>query len=52
MKPVRMESSSSAPASWGKRLGWLALIWTASVIALGAVALLFRVLMNMAGLTL
>jgi hypothetical protein len=34
-----------------KRLGWLLLIWTASVAALGVVALLFRWLMNAAGLT-
>jgi hypothetical protein len=34
-----------------KRLGWLVLIWTASVLALGIVAALFRVFMNFAGLT-
>ncbi|MDQ0564325.1 hypothetical protein QO004_006143, partial [Rhizobium mesoamericanum] len=32
-------------------LGWLALIWTASVVALAVVAMLFRPLMNLAGLT-
>ena len=37
--------------SWPRRLGWLLLIWTASVIALALVALLFRILMNAAGLT-
>lgn len=39
------------PANWPRRFGWLVLIWTASVLALGLVALLFRALMNMAGLT-
>ena len=32
------------------RLGWLVLIWVASVAALGVVALLFRWLMGAAGL--
>ncbi|BCH21045.1 hypothetical protein MesoLjLc_08180 [Mesorhizobium sp. L-8-10] len=40
-----------AETSWPKRIGWLILIWTASVLALGAVALVFRLLMNLAGLT-
>ncbi|HVK90041.1 MAG TPA: DUF2474 domain-containing protein [Mycoplana sp.] len=39
------------PSSWPKRLGWLVLIWAASVLTVGAVALLFRLIMNMAGLT-
>jgi hypothetical protein len=34
-----------------RRLGWMALIWTASVLGLGVVALLFRGLMGAAGLT-
>lgn len=34
-----------------QRLGWLALIWTASVLALGLVAGLLRLLMNAAGLS-
>ena len=34
-----------------RRIGWLILIWTASVIALAVVAGLFRILMNAAGLT-
>jgi hypothetical protein len=37
--------------SWPLRMGWLILIWTASVIVLGVVAMLFRILMNAAGLT-
>lgn len=38
-------------ASWGRRLGWMVLIWTASVIALGILATVFRGLMALAGLT-
>jgi hypothetical protein len=34
-----------------RRIGWLILIWTASVIALAVVAGFFRILMNAAGLT-
>jgi len=40
----------SAPAPLRKRLGWLVLIWAASVLALGAVAWLMRLLMNAVGL--
>lgn len=35
---------------WLKRVGWLLLIWTASVVALALVALLLRSVMNWAGL--
>lgn len=38
--------------TWPRRLGWLVLIWTASVVALAAIAMLFRLLMGLAGLTL
>ena len=34
-----------------RRIGWLFLIWAASVLALGIVAGLFRGLMTLAGLT-
>ena len=34
-----------------RRVGWLFLIWAASVLALGIVASLFRGLMTLAGLT-
>lgn len=37
--------------SWPRRIGWLVLIWASSVATLGVVALLFRLLMNLAGLT-
>ena len=36
---------------WPRRIGWLLLIWFASVGVLAIVAVLFRLLMNMAGLT-
>jgi hypothetical protein len=37
-------------ASWWRRLGWLILIWAASVAALATVAWVIRLLMNAAGL--
>lgn len=43
--------NGSAP-NWLHRIGWMALIWLASVLALGVVALLFRLLMRAAGLTI
>jgi hypothetical protein len=36
---------------WIRRVGWLILIWTLSVIALAVVAALLRTLMNFAGLS-
>jgi hypothetical protein len=36
---------------WWKKLGWLVLIWSLSVAALGVVALLLKLLMRAAGLT-
>jgi hypothetical protein len=36
---------------WPQRTGWLLLIWTGGVVALAAFALVFRMLMNLAGLT-
>jgi hypothetical protein len=35
---------------WAARLGWLFVIWAASVLAPGAVALLIRLLTGWAGL--
>ena len=35
---------------WARRVGWLALIWVASVAALGVVALLIRLGMHAAGM--
>jgi hypothetical protein len=36
---------------WLRRIGWLVLIWTASVATLGIVALILHALMSLAGLT-
>src|SRR6267378_5163045 len=47
---MKAHPSAVAP-TWLQRVGWLVLIWTASVLALGVVAGLFRVVMNLAGLT-
>lgn len=41
--------SRRAPA-WLGRLGWLVLIWSLSVLALGLVALFMHAVMNLAGL--
>ena len=43
-----------APAErkpWLKRIGWLLAIWAGSVAALAIVAMLFRWLMGLAGMT-
>ena len=37
--------------TWIRRVGWLVVIWATSVLALGVVAGLFRLVMNLAGLT-
>jgi hypothetical protein len=41
-----------AGRQWLRRVGWLILIWAASVAALGAVALVLRAIMSVAGLTI
>ncbi|MGY2939551.1 hypothetical protein ACVWZ6_009153 [Bradyrhizobium sp. GM6.1] len=38
-------------STWPSRIGWLVLIWTASIASLGILSLAFRMLMNLAGLT-
>jgi hypothetical protein len=43
--------SPSDRRKWLSRVGWLILIWTASVAALGVVALILRAIMSVAGLT-
>jgi hypothetical protein len=40
-----------APRRWLRRIGWMLLIWSASVAALGAVALGLRLLMRLIGMT-
>jgi hypothetical protein len=42
---------SSGTQTLLRRVGWLVLIWVASVLALGIVASVFRALMMCAGLT-
>jgi hypothetical protein len=42
---------SAGAHTWFRRVGWLVLIWAASVLALGVVAGLFRAVMTFAGLT-
>lgn len=44
-----METAKPA-RHWMGRIGWLVLIWFASVAALGAVALGLRLLMGLAGM--
>jgi hypothetical protein len=47
-----LQRSATPLPSWPRRIGWLILIWAASVAALAVVALAFRVLMKLAGLSL
>ncbi|MCE9940435.1 DUF2474 domain-containing protein [Serratia liquefaciens] len=42
--------TASAPAPWWKRVGWLVIIWSASVLGLFLVASMFRLLMTAAGM--
>jgi hypothetical protein len=42
---------SAGAQTWLRRVGWLVLIWAASVLTLSVVAGFFRVVMNLAGLT-
>ena len=37
--------------NWAKRIGWLLLIWSASVVALGVAALGLRLLMGLLGMS-
>ncbi|WP_416052410.1 DUF2474 family protein [Cupriavidus basilensis] len=46
----RRRPPDDAPRPWLKRVGWMALIWVASVAALGVAALLLRLLMRLAGM--
>ena len=48
--PTQQACASESP-HWLRRVGWLILIWLISVLALGIVALGFRVVMGWVGLT-
>jgi hypothetical protein len=45
------DSKSKPSNSWPRRIGWMVLIWCASVAALGAVALGLRLVMRLIGMT-
>ena len=47
-----MRADMPSQKNWPRRIGWLILIWAASIAALVIVALLFRLLMGAAGLTI
>jgi hypothetical protein len=46
-----MKPSVVAYRLWLRHIGWFVLLWTASVAVLAIVALIFRILMNLAGMT-
>ncbi len=46
-----MHSAASTRKKWVRRVGWLVLIWTVSVSAMGLAALFFRLIMSASGLT-
>ncbi len=46
-----MARQSKNSSSWWTRLGWVILIWVASVATLGIFAYLMKLLMHAAGLT-
>ena len=47
-----MHSATNTGKMWLCRVGWLVLIWTASVTAMGLAAFFFRLVMQASGLTL
>jgi hypothetical protein len=47
-----MSAASGSLGLWARRLGWMVLLWTASVVMLAIFAFAFRGLMALAGLTL
>jgi hypothetical protein len=46
-----MDDKSATPGPWWKRLGWLILIWSLSVMALAIVAGLMKLIMHAVGLS-
>ncbi|HEY4317021.1 MAG TPA: DUF2474 domain-containing protein [Herbaspirillum sp.] len=51
MEPASAAESRRPPRLWLRRMGWMLLIWSASVAALGAVALGLRLVMRLIGMT-
>ncbi|EPF6503389.1 MULTISPECIES: DUF2474 domain-containing protein [Klebsiella/Raoultella group] len=49
-KSHRGKTAAAAPRPWWKRIGWMVVIWAASVMALAIVASIFRLLMLAAGM--
>ena len=49
--PASTPDDDRTTASWPKRLGWLLLIWAASVATLGVAAWGLRVVMRWVGMT-
>ncbi len=47
-----MRAGTTENRPWWQKLAWLVAIWTASVLVLGAVAWLFRVVMRAIGMSL
>ncbi|TCW08511.1 uncharacterized protein DUF2474 [Raoultella sp. BIGb0138] len=45
-----MNSENETPRPFWKKLMWMVIIWAASVLALGVVATLFKLLMAAAGM--
>jgi Protein of unknown function (DUF2474) len=46
-----MQRSAAGSQTLLKRIGWLLLLWALGVLSLGAVAIVLRLVMNAAGLT-
>ncbi|EQB99755.1 DUF2474 domain-containing protein [Photorhabdus temperata] len=51
MNKATTDQNIQRPSVW-KRIGWMAVIWLCSVMALFAVSTLFRLLMTAAGMKL
>ncbi|CAI9404553.1 hypothetical protein ANOBCDAF_04641 [Pleomorphomonas sp. T1.2MG-36] len=45
-----MAGEKTTKGLWFRRVGWLVAIWAGSILALGVVAMAFRLLMNLAGM--
>jgi len=51
MERSEVSSTEGPAAPWYRQLAWLVGIWFGSVLALGAVASLLRLMMQMAGMS-